>query len=140
MGAYVRDALDPKSQSLAAIHARNPQFGSESCYLCHADYVLFGAVVTKLNGLKHLWYYAKDYIGTGPDGEGGPPIKLFHPFPVSTCRRCHSTAAPHFVETHGEAIEAIRAGDASCIDCHTEVHPTALAHRTAGPGAQEKKP
>jgi cytochrome c-type protein NapC len=38
MGPYVRDAEDPGSQSLAAIHSRNNRFGEQSCYVCHADY------------------------------------------------------------------------------------------------------
>ena len=129
MDAYLRDATDPKSNSLAAIHSRNPQFGGESCYRCHANFAMFGAVTTKVGGLKHLWYYLADYSGTGPDGEGGPPIKLYEPFDSATCRQCHSTMAPMFMQTHGEALELIRAGEASCIDCHSEIHPTALAHR-----------
>jgi len=77
MGPYIRDAADPKSQSLAAIHSRNRKFGDQSCYTCHADYDMFGAITTKMTGLKHLYYYVTEYAGTGPDGEGGPPIKLY---------------------------------------------------------------
>ena len=134
MGAYVRDAEDPKSQSLAAIHSRNHKFGDESCYMCHSDYQIFGAVTTKLNGLRHLYYYITEYASTGPDGEGGPTIKLYKPFTNAKCMQCHSTAAQKYMETHADQLEQIRSGEVSCIDCHNEVHPTALAHR-----AQEKK-
>ena len=37
MGPYLRDAEDPKSNSLAAMHSRNHKFGENSCYTCHAD-------------------------------------------------------------------------------------------------------
>jgi cytochrome c-type protein NapC len=139
MGPYLRDAEDEKSQSLAAIHSRNHRFGEQSCYMCHADYSMFGAITTKMNGMKHLYYYITEYANTGPDGEGGPPIHLYKPFTNGTCMQCHSTAAKKYVETHADQLEQIRSGDMACIDCHSEVHPTALARR---PGAQkaEAKP
>ena len=138
MGPYVRDAEDPSSQSLAAIHSRNHKFGDQSCYMCHADYKIFGAVTTKLNGMRHLYHYVTEYAGTGPDGEGGPTIKLYQPFTNATCMQCHSTAAKKYVETHGDQLEQIRSGDLSCIDCHNEVHPTALARRAGEKKAEAK--
>jgi cytochrome c-type protein NapC len=143
MGAYARDAEDPKSKSLAAIHSRNNRFGGDSCYTCHADYQMFGAVTTKLNGLKHLYYYVTEYANTGPDGEGGPAIHLYKPFQNATCMQCHSTGAPRWsgVDEHTAMVDDIRKGEASCIGCHSEVHPTALAHRQKGQAkAEEAKP
>ena len=142
MGPYLRDAEDPKSQSLAAIHSRNHKFGEQSCYMCHADYSMFGAITTKMNGMRHLYHYVTEYAGTGPDGEGGPTIKLYKPFKNDKCMQCHSTAAKKYVETHGDQLEQIRSGDMQCIDCHTEVHPTALSRRAvaAGPEKKEEKP
>jgi cytochrome c-type protein NapC len=139
MGPYIRDAEDPKSQSLAAIHSRNHKFGEQSCYMCHADYQMFGAITTKMNGMKHLYYYITEYASTGPDGEGGPTIKLYKPFMNDKCMQCHSTAAKKYVETHGDQLEQIRSGDMSCIDCHTEVHPTALSRRPGAKKTEEKK-
>jgi cytochrome c-type protein NapC len=143
MGAYVRDAENPKSKSLAAIHSRNHRFGGDSCYTCHADYQMFGALTTKLNGLKHLYFYVTEYASTGPDGEGGPTIHLYKPFKNDTCMQCHSTGAPRWagVEEHQSMLEDIRKGEMSCIGCHSEVHPTALAHRPkAQAKAEERKP
>ncbi len=142
MGAYVRDAEDPKSKSLAAIHSRNHRFGGESCYTCHADYQMFGAITTKLNGLKHLYYYVTEYAATGPDGEGGPAIHLYKPYSNKTCMTCHSTDAPRWssVEEHQAMLDDIRKNETSCIMCHSEVHPTALAHRPKTAKAEEKKP
>jgi len=145
MGPYIRDAGDPKSQSLAAIHSRNHKFGDQSCYTCHADYDMFGAVTTKLTGLKHLYYYVTEYAGTGPDGEGGPPIKLykrqdlekgkltqeaFNKRMNGVCGQCHSTYAATWVEKHGAFADDVRSNAQICIDCHNEIHPTALARRS----------
>ena len=131
MGPYVRDAEDPRSNSLAALHSRNHKFGEDSCYGCHADYQLFGAITTKMNGMKHLYYYLTRYAGTGPDGEGGPPIHLYKPFKNDACIQCHSTMAKTYLATHGDQLAPIRAGDVSCTDCHSDVHPLALSRRTA---------
>ena len=138
MGPYLRDAQDPNSQSLAAIHSRNHRFGEQSCYMCHADYSMFGAITTKMNGMRHLYYYITEYANTGPDGEGGPTIHLYKPFKNGTCMQCHSTAAKQWVDTHKDSLEAIRGGDMQCIDCHTEVHPTALSRRPGAKKTEEK--
>ena len=100
---------------------------------------MFGAMTTKVNGLKHLFYYVTEYANTGPDGEGGPTIHLYKAFKNDTCMQCHSTAAKTYVETHKDSLEGIRAGDMQCIDCHNEVHPTALARRPGAQRAEVKK-
>jgi cytochrome c-type protein NapC len=135
MGPYLRDAEDPKSMSLAALHSRNHKFGENSCYTCHADYQMLGAVTTKMNGMRHLFKYVTEYASTGPDGEGGPPIHLYKPFKSEACMQCHSTTAKKYLETHGDQVEQIRAGDIACIDCHSDIHPLALSRR---PGAKKE--
>ena len=131
---YTQDAEDPASNSLAAIHSRNGAFGNESCYTCHADYAIFGAATTKANGLKHLYHYVTDYADTGPYGEGGPPIHMYKPFQNGMCTRCHSTTAPAWSgnEEHAGMVEDLRAGNATCLDCHDDVHPRAFAHGGQG--------
>src|SRR5262249_25034879 len=57
MELYAQDAADPTSGTLAAVHTKNPYFGGQSCYACHADYGMFGLAVTKLGGMRHVWYY-----------------------------------------------------------------------------------
>ncbi len=135
MGPYLRDAEDPKSNSLAALHSRNHKFGENSCYTCHADYQMFGAVTTKLNGMRHLFKYITEYANTGPDGEGGPAIHLYKPFKSDACMQCHSTTGKRYVEQHAGELEQIRSGEINCIDCHDEVHPLALSRR---PGARKE--
>jgi cytochrome c-type protein NapC len=129
MGPYLRDAEDPKSNSLAALHSRNHKSGENSCYTCHADYEMFGAITTKQNGMKHLFKYLTVYASTGPDGEGGPPIHLYKPFRSEACMQCHSTTGRKYLEQHGDSVEALRKGEMSCIDCHNDVHPLALSRR-----------
>lgn len=129
MGPYLRDAEDPKSNSLAAMHSRNHKFGENSCYTCHADYDMFGAITTKQNGMKHLFKYITEYANTGPDGEGGPTIHLYKPFRSGACMQCHSTTAKGYVEKHADQLEQIRAGEFNCIDCHNDIHPLALSRR-----------
>ena len=101
MGPYLRDAEDPKSNSLAALHSRNHKFGENSCYTCHADYQMLGAVTTKMNGMRHLFNFVTEYPTTGPDGEGGPLIHLYKPFKSEACMQCHSTTAKKYLEQHG---------------------------------------
>jgi cytochrome c-type protein NapC len=136
---YTEDAADPKSTSLAAVHSRNHAFGEESCYTCHADYKLFGAMTTKVNGLKHLYYYVTEYANTGPYGEGGKAIHMYKAFNNAMCTRCHSMTGPRWlaVEDHGGMVEDIRKGEAKCVDCHSgeKIHPRAFAH-----GGQGKPP
>jgi nitrate/TMAO reductase-like tetraheme cytochrome c subunit len=132
MRPYIEDAADPTSTSLASIHSRNSTFGQESCYTCHADYQIFGAMTTKANGLKHLYYYLTEFSSTGPYGEGGKPIHMYKKFENAMCTRCHSTRAPRWgsVEDHAGMMEELRQGGATCIDCHTgdKIHPRAFAH------------
>jgi nitrate/TMAO reductase-like tetraheme cytochrome c subunit len=135
MGPYLRDAEDPKSNSLAALHSRNHKFGENSCYTCHADYQMLGAITTKQNGMKHLFKYITEYANTGPDGEGGPTIHLYKPFKSEACMQCHSTSAKRYLEQHADTVEQIRSGEVNCIDCHDDIHPLALSRR---PGARKE--
>jgi cytochrome c-type protein NapC len=142
---YTEDAADPKSSSLAAIHSRNSAFGQESCYTCHADYQMFGTVTTKLNGLKHLYYYITEYSNSGKYGEKGPRIHMYKQFQNGMCTRCHSTTAPSWTENeaHKDVIEDIRAGTTKCVECHggSAVHPRSFTHGGAGgPPAAEAAP
>src|SRR5262249_32222251 len=61
MTFHTGDAGSLSSTSLAARHSRNPYFGNESCYTCHANYVLFGGILTKLDGMGHVWHYVRKY-------------------------------------------------------------------------------
>ncbi len=151
MGPYLRDAEDSKSKSLAAIHSRNHRFGENSCYNCHADYKIFGAVTTKATGMRHLFKYVTEYANTGPDGEGGPFIKLYKREDLEhgkmtegqfnrnmndICMQCHSTRSAIWMEKHDAVAEDVRDFKQICIDCHSDIHPLALSRR---PGARKEQ-
>jgi cytochrome c-type protein NapC len=132
MLAHTGDAHDPHSQSLAARHSRNPLFGDESCYTCHADYGLFGSVFTKLNGMHHVYEYLTKYRAI-PLDQALPRLELYHPFPNHNCQQCHSMTTETWldVEDHAASLSELRSGQTSCASegCHGYAHPFSKAAR-----------
>lgn len=126
MTPYLQDATDPSSNGLAAIHTRNVMFGEESCYTCHADYGMFGTIVTKMGGMRHVYLYLKDFRNTSL-ADAKKEIHLLGTFKSSTCRRCHSTSAPGWsaVGDHASLIKELREGKVGCVGegCHGPAHP-----------------
>jgi nitrate/TMAO reductase-like tetraheme cytochrome c subunit len=86
-----------------------------ACFQCHTNYAMFGDIQAKFDGLKHVWVH---YLG-------GPPetIELYEPFPNANCLHCHDDARA-FIEApaHAADLEAIHAGDKSCLECHARGH------------------
>jgi len=135
MALHESDAADPASQSLGARHSRNALFGAESCYACHADYGMFGTVVTKAGGLRHVWLYATEYRNV-PIDEAKKTIRLRKPFPNGNCMQCHSTRNALFVQRsdHAASLEDVRAGRLGCAGagCHGLAHPFFASATAAG--------
>ena len=86
------DSIDVKSIGLASRHARNPYFGDKNCYTCHADYGMFGTVLTKIGGMRHVWLYYTEFHGM-PLAEATERIHLRKPYPNDNCMQCHSTVS-----------------------------------------------
>lgn len=126
MGPHAADSDDPASASLASRHARNALFGSENCYSCHADYGMYGTVVTKLGGMRHVWLYVTQYRNT-PIVEAKETIHLVKPYSNDNCMQCHSTRLALFQKQkdHKSSLEDVRAGRVSCASegCHGLAHP-----------------
>ena len=126
MTAYGADSADPNSKSLAARHARNDLFGDENCYACHANYGMFGTVLTKYGGLRHVYEYTFHYRDM-PLAEAREKIHIREPFQNSTCMHCHSTQDPIWngVKEHASLIDRLRDGSVSCASagCHGPAHP-----------------
>jgi nitrate/TMAO reductase-like tetraheme cytochrome c subunit len=127
MGLHRADSDDPASGSLASRHARNKMFGNENCYVCHADYGMFGTIVTKAGGLRHVWFYLTEYRNT-PLDEAKKTIKLREPANMSAnCMQCHSTEDTLWlkVSDHRASLPDVRAGRLSCASegCHGLAHP-----------------
>jgi hypothetical protein len=142
MLAHTGDARDPQSQSLAARHSRNHQFGNESCYVCHADYGLFGTVFTKLGGMGHVYEYVKEYHQYSLE-EALPKIHLRKPMPNRNCQQCHSGKNKLWraVAEHGAAQADHESGKISCgsAGCHGYAHPFTKHTKAAAVDAHEQE-
>lgn len=127
MGPYERDSKNPRSTSLAALHARNDEFGERNCYTCHADYGMYGTIATKLAGLGHVYeYWIHGYHAMSLEESRGK-IHIKRPFPSSTCTHCHSMTAPQWNDNpeHAAIVESLERGEVSCASagCHGPAHP-----------------
>ena len=126
MTPYRDDSEDPHSTTLAARHARNSLFGDENCYACHADYGMYGTIVTKAGGLRHVYEYVLHYRNM-PLDEAREKIHIRHPFSNDTCMHCHSTEGPDWkaVREHASLVDRVRDGRVSCASsgCHGPAHP-----------------
>jgi len=139
MTPYTNDSENPNSKSLAASHARNPFFGGENCYVCHENYGMFGTVVTKLAGMRHVWLYYTEWRNYSIK-ETLEKIEIVEPFPNGNCMQCHSTDAADWsqVGEHVAALKEIRSGQVSCASegCHGPAHPfSKLAKKRAAEAA-----
>lgn len=123
---YTNDSADPLSTTLASTHARNELFGSENCYTCHADYGMFGTVMTKAGGLRHVWEYYTKFKDFSIE-EALPQIHLYKPLTNATCTHCHSMTAPYWVQVaeHRSLGDTLASGQVACASagCHGPSHP-----------------
>ncbi len=127
MVLHASDSDDPGSQTLAAQHARNRMFGRENCYSCHANYGMFGTIVTKAGGLRHVWLYLTGYRGKSLE-EDKKEIRLREPGQMnSNCMQCHSTQDTLWLKVpdHRSSLDDTRAGRLGCASagCHGLAHP-----------------
>jgi cytochrome c nitrite reductase small subunit len=127
MGLHRADSDDRASGSLASRHARNAMFGSENCYVCHANYGMFGTVLTKAGGMRHVWLYLTEYHAI-PVEESKKTIHLRDPAMMnSNCMECHSTQDTLWLKVpdHLATVADTRAGRMGCASegCHGLAHP-----------------
>jgi len=126
MVPHREDSDDPTSGSLSSRHARNKLFGNENCYTCHEDYGMFGTVLTKMGGMRHVWLYYTQYRNTTIP-EAKEEIHILKPFPNESCRQCHSTEVKLWLQIpdHRETLNDLRADRISCASagCHGYAHP-----------------
>lgn len=127
MGAHFEDTKDPTAQSLAARHSRNPFFGDRSCYVCHADYGMFGYALTKAGGLRHVYLY---YLGGYRQmslAQAEKEIHLIKPYNNQNCRQCHTTTLHDWrrVPDHDSLKAELDSNKVSCASagCHGYAHP-----------------
>jgi cytochrome c-type protein NapC len=123
---HASDSNSLTSRSLSSRHARNKLFGDENCYACHADYGMFGTVVTKMGGMRHVWLYFTEYRHQTIE-EARQTIHLLAPYPNDNCMQCHSTEVDLWqkVSDHKASLKDVRSGRVSCASagCHGYAHP-----------------
>jgi hypothetical protein len=127
MALHSADSDERSSGSLASRHARNAMFGDENCYACHADYGMFGTVLTKAGGMRHVWLYLTEYRKT-PLDEAKKTIRLREPSAMNgKCMHCHSTDGTLWLKEpdHRASFEDSREGRLGCASegCHGLAHP-----------------
>ena len=126
MTPYQNDSEDRHSTALAARHARNQLFGDENCYACHAEYGMFGTVLTKIGGMRHVYDYTFHYRNMSLE-EAREKIHIRTPFQNATCMHCHSTEGPSWnaIKDHASILDRVRSGAVSCASagCHGPAHP-----------------
>jgi nitrate/TMAO reductase-like tetraheme cytochrome c subunit len=135
MDAHFQNAVDPKSQSLAARHSRNPFFGEHSCYVCHADYGMYGYAMTKTGGMRHVYEY---YLGGYDKMSLQQALKVIHlrkPYDNLNCRQCHTTTLRGWrsVPDHEALKTELFSNKVSCASagCHGFAHPFDKAEKQA---------
>lgn len=131
MALHREDSDDPKSGSLASRHARNAFFGSENCYACHANYGMFGTILTKAGGMRHVWLYLTRYRNMSVE-EDKKTIHLRQPGEMDgNCMQCHSTQDTLWLKVpdHRATVNDTRGDHLSCASagCHGLAHPFFLA-------------
>lgn len=127
MDDHFENASDPSAQSLAARHSRNPFFGGESCYVCHADYGMFGYALTKMGGMKHVYYYYLGGYRAMTKEESRRNVHIAKPYDNTNCRQCHTTTARVWrsVPDHQSLELQLASNRVSCASagCHGYAHP-----------------
>jgi nitrate/TMAO reductase-like tetraheme cytochrome c subunit len=136
MGAHFEDSDNPTSQSLAARHSRNAFFGDKSCYVCHADYGMYGYAMTKAGGMRHVYEYHLGGYKQMSLEEAKKAIHLVKPYDNLNCRQCHTTSLADWrrVPEHESLKNELMANKVSCASagCHGYAHPfTKHAHLKA---------
>jgi len=127
MEPWTADSSDVSSTTLAARHARNPTFGGHSCYVCHADYGMYGTLTTKIGGMRHVYEYVLGGYHRMSIDEFVRTIHIKQPYPNSNCMQCHSTLTSGFLDEpdHAGMVDELRRGDVGCASdgCHGPAHP-----------------
>ncbi|MDB4946950.1 MAG: hypothetical protein JWP97_6484 [Labilithrix sp.] len=136
MTPYSQDSENAQSTGLASRHARNEFFGDVNCYTCHADYGMYGTVLTKAGGMRHVWLYYTEFHGMSLE-EAREKIHIRKPFPNANCMHCHSTELQGWqrVAEHRAVVQDVRAQRISCASpgCHGFAHPFSKANGTELP-------
>jgi nitrate/TMAO reductase-like tetraheme cytochrome c subunit len=130
MKPYIDDLHNPKSQSLAALHAQNRIMPGTEGYSCHANYGIHGTLQAKLTGLRHVYKYNT--------GTYHFPLKMPEPFENTLCLKCHNGAKRFMAQDvhleDGKVSEELRTNKTECISCHAPAHDIPQMKKAGGMG------
>ena len=121
MEKYGKSLLVDDSEYIPAVHYQNNYVPRDNaCYTCHTDYAMYGTILSKLRGIRHVMV---QYFGTVPD-----TVKLYAPYKNRECLHCH-LGARKFEEAsaHKEdewLLTELKRGEKSCMEagCHDAAH------------------
>jgi hypothetical protein len=106
---------------IPAAHFQNHRIPPDvACYACHTDYAMYGTLLTKLEGLRHVYV---NYLGTPMN-----PIHLYHPYENAECLHCHLGARSFESSAlHVAIMTDLKDNKLSCVTsgCHGTVHNVA---------------
>jgi len=130
MKPYIDDLHNPKSQSLASLHAQNRMSPGAQCYACHANYGIHGTITAKLTGLRHVYKYNT--------GTYHLPLKMPEPFENTLCLKCHNGAKRFMAQDvhleNGKVSEELRTNKTECVSCHAPAHDIPPVKKAAAGG------
>ncbi|MBI4611643.1 MAG: NapC/NirT family cytochrome c [Candidatus Rokubacteria bacterium] len=129
MDPYINDLLDPKSETLAAVHNTRRLIPEGQCYACHVTYGMNGTFKAKLNGLSHVWkFYTKSWK---------LPIKLYEEYSNVNCTHCHAGGKKfEEADVHVGLADDLKSGKESCVSCHTPAHPPQVVKKASTEAAR----
>lgn len=114
MKSYVDDMMNPKSNSLAAVHYANRYIAENQCYECHTSYGMLGTLQAKKQGVIDVYKYYTHTFEL--------PLQLRGPYRDGDCLKCHA-GATKWIAAHEESQQRIFAGKLTCMQCHAETTP-----------------
>lgn len=121
MRPYIDIVKGTDLEPLSAMHYQNNWVKQESaCYECHTSYTMFGPVMAKLKGLRHMYVY---YV----EGGNAKP-NLYEKYDARECLRCHGPSRRYLkMKKHTKdetLIKDLQTGKRTCIEqeCHQVIH------------------
>lgn len=120
MEPYGKSLYVDDPQYVPAAHFQNHRIPvDEACYTCHTDYALYGGVLAKMRGLRHIYI---QYFGTPPAPD---KIKLYTPYNNRECLHCHLGARSFESNAiHMAIMNLLTSNEMSCVTsgCHDTIH------------------
>ncbi|MFC1852532.1 hypothetical protein ACFL27_20235 [candidate division CSSED10-310 bacterium] len=115
MAEYGQDMLDPKSNSVSALHYQKRWINRDQCYSCHTNYGLLGNFQAKMRGMRDVVVY---YGGLWDE-----PLHILSPFPNRDCLKCHGEVTSFLErEQHKDILKELAHDEIVCSSCHSPIH------------------